>query len=152
VILIDAHPRQDWLLSAVEKRLREELAALQVEINEEKSRRVDLSRSESFGYLGFDFRRVAQPSWVLASKLHAKAQEAHCAVTETQGGIPPPPIATSRQGDPADQPGARRLGELLRGWKLQRVLQLHSRLDREEDTAPYDASSETKGLRLDEVE
>jgi len=58
VILIDAHPRQDWLLPAVEKRLREELATLQVEINEEKSRTVDLSRSESFGFLGFDFRRV----------------------------------------------------------------------------------------------
>jgi RNA-directed DNA polymerase len=58
VILIDAHPRQNWLLPAVENRLREELAALQVEINEEKSRTVDLSRSESFGFLGFDFRRV----------------------------------------------------------------------------------------------
>jgi RNA-directed DNA polymerase len=58
VILLDAHPRQDWLLQAVEKRLREELAALQVEINEEKSRTVDLSRGESFGFLGFDFRRV----------------------------------------------------------------------------------------------
>jgi RNA-directed DNA polymerase len=58
VILIDAHPRHDWLLPAVEKRLREELAALQVEINEEKSRIVDLGRGESFGFLGFDFRRV----------------------------------------------------------------------------------------------
>jgi RNA-directed DNA polymerase len=53
VILIDAYPRHDWLLPAVEKRLREELAALQVEINEEKSRIVDLSRGESFGFLGF---------------------------------------------------------------------------------------------------
>src|SRR6201981_2415949 len=58
VILIDAHPRHDWLLPAVQKRLREELAALQVEINEEKSRIVDLSRGESFGFLGFDFRRI----------------------------------------------------------------------------------------------
>jgi RNA-directed DNA polymerase len=58
VILIDAHPRHDWLLPAVEKRLREELAALQVEINEEKSRIADLSRGESFGFLGFDFRRI----------------------------------------------------------------------------------------------
>jgi hypothetical protein len=33
----------------VEKRLREELAELQVEINEEKSRIVDLCRGESFG-------------------------------------------------------------------------------------------------------
>ena len=58
VILIDAYKRHDWLMAAVEKRLREELAELQVEINEEKSRIVDLSRGESFGFLGFDFRQV----------------------------------------------------------------------------------------------
>jgi RNA-directed DNA polymerase len=58
VVLVDAQTRHDWLLRAVEKRLREELAKLHVEINEEKSRRVDLSRGESFGFLGFDFRRV----------------------------------------------------------------------------------------------
>ena len=58
VILVDSHPRQRWLRQAVEKRLREELAKLQVEVNEEKSRRVDLQRGESFGFLGFEFRRV----------------------------------------------------------------------------------------------
>jgi RNA-directed DNA polymerase len=58
VILIDAYPRHDWLMVAVEKRLREEFAELQVEINEEKSRNVDLGRGESFGFLGFDFRRM----------------------------------------------------------------------------------------------
>ena len=58
VILIDAYPRHDWLMVAVEKRLREEFAKLQVEINEEKSRNVDLGRGESFGFLGFDFRRI----------------------------------------------------------------------------------------------
>ena len=58
MILIDAYPRHDWLMAAVEKRLREELADLQVEINEEKSRIVDLGRSGSFGFLGFDFRRI----------------------------------------------------------------------------------------------
>jgi RNA-directed DNA polymerase len=58
VILINAPPRHDWLLKAVDKRLREELAKLQVQINEEKSRTVDLARGESFGFLGFDFRRV----------------------------------------------------------------------------------------------
>jgi RNA-directed DNA polymerase len=58
VMLVDAFPRHDWLLKAVEKRLREELAKLQVEINEEKSRIVDLAKGESFGFLGFDFRRI----------------------------------------------------------------------------------------------
>jgi RNA-directed DNA polymerase len=58
VILINAHPRNRWLLKAVDKRLREELAKLHIQINEEKSRTVDLARGESFGFLGFDFRRV----------------------------------------------------------------------------------------------
>lgn len=58
VVLIDAHPRHRWLLRAVDRRLREELAKLQVEVNEEKSRTVDLERGESFGFLGFEFRRI----------------------------------------------------------------------------------------------
>ena len=56
VILIDAHPLNDWLLGAVDKRLRQELAKLRVEINEEKSRVVDLRKDESFAFLGFEYR------------------------------------------------------------------------------------------------
>ena len=58
VVLIDARPRHSWLVKAVDKRLREELAKLQVEINEEKSQTVDLRKEESFAFLGFEFRRV----------------------------------------------------------------------------------------------
>jgi RNA-directed DNA polymerase len=58
VILIDSHPRHDWLVKAVGKRLREEVAKLQVEINEEKSRIVDLAKRGSFTFLGFEFRRI----------------------------------------------------------------------------------------------
>ena len=58
VILVDSHPRQQWLRGAVEQRLREELAKLQVEVNEEKSRKVDLQEGGSFGFLGFEFRRI----------------------------------------------------------------------------------------------
>jgi RNA-directed DNA polymerase len=58
VILVDANPRHAWLLTAVNRRLREELAKIQVELNEEKSRVADLAKGESFGFLGFQFRRV----------------------------------------------------------------------------------------------
>jgi RNA-directed DNA polymerase len=58
VILVDAYPQHDWLLKAIDKRLREELATLQVALNEEKSRLVDLAHGEHFSFLGFDFRRV----------------------------------------------------------------------------------------------
>jgi RNA-directed DNA polymerase len=65
VILVDAHPRHEWLLAAVTKRLREEIGKLRVEINEEKSRIVDLRKGESFGFLGFDFRlaRSLKGTW-----------------------------------------------------------------------------------------
>jgi RNA-directed DNA polymerase len=65
VILVDAYPQHDWLLKAVDKRLREELATLQVASNEEKSRIVDLAQGEHFSFLGFDFRRVRsrQGAW-----------------------------------------------------------------------------------------
>ena len=62
VVLLDPHPRQQWLRKAVEKRLREELAKLEVEVNEEKSQKVDLSKGESFGFLGFEFRRIRSRS------------------------------------------------------------------------------------------
>jgi RNA-directed DNA polymerase len=58
VILIHAHRWNDWVVRAVEKRLRVEFGKLQVEINEEKSRTVDLSNGERFSFLGFEYRRV----------------------------------------------------------------------------------------------
>ena len=58
VILIDAERRSDWLVTAINKRLREEFAKLRVEINEDKSRMVDLKKGESFTFLGFEYRRV----------------------------------------------------------------------------------------------
>ena len=45
-------------MGAVEKRLREEITKLRVEINEEKSRKVELSKGGSLGFLGFEYRRI----------------------------------------------------------------------------------------------
>ena len=45
VILIDAERRSDWLVKAINRRLREEFAKLRVEINEDKSRMVDLKNA-----------------------------------------------------------------------------------------------------------
>jgi RNA-directed DNA polymerase len=58
VILIDAERQSDWLVTAINKRLREEFAKLHVVINEDKSRMVDLKKGESFTFLGFRFRRI----------------------------------------------------------------------------------------------
>ena len=58
VVLVDSHVRHWWLRGRVEKRLREEYVKLDLEVNEDKSRRVDLAKGESFGFLGFLFRRI----------------------------------------------------------------------------------------------
>ena len=58
VILVYGCERHDWIVKAVNKRLREEFAKLQVQVNEEKTKQVDLRRDESFGFLGFEFRRI----------------------------------------------------------------------------------------------
>ena len=58
VVLVDSQYGPPGLLGQVNRRLREEFARLGVEVNEEKSRCVDLRNGESFGFLGFDFRRI----------------------------------------------------------------------------------------------
>src|SRR6201984_1127768 len=58
VILIDSHPQHVWLRKAGEHRLREELVTLKVEINDEKSKIVDLANGGSFTFLGFEYRRI----------------------------------------------------------------------------------------------
>jgi RNA-directed DNA polymerase len=58
VVLVDGHPRHQWLVEAIQKRLREEYRALGVAVNEEKSKVVDLTSSDSFTFLGYHFRQV----------------------------------------------------------------------------------------------
>ncbi len=88
----------------------------------------------------------------MACEVHAEAQETNGTAAETQGCVPPLSIPTRGAGDLSDQPGAARVGQLLRGRSFQRVLHLHSGLGGKEGPAPFDARSETHGLRLDAVE
>ena len=119
MILIDAHPRHDWLLPAVEKRLREELAALQVEVNEEKSRIVDLSRGDSFGFLGFDFRRIRSQRGEWRVKYTPKLKKRTALLRKLKG------VFRRYRSQPVDrviypdQSGAAWLGQLLRRGTFQ---------------------------------
>ena len=58
VVLVDGHPRKDRLFEQVRRRLWEELASLEVEVNEDKTRIVNLASGESFDFLGFRILRV----------------------------------------------------------------------------------------------
>lgn len=57
-VLVDGFSRWKWLFKAVRKRLMEEFAKIQIGINEEKTHFVDLTRGETFTFLGFVFRRT----------------------------------------------------------------------------------------------
>jgi RNA-directed DNA polymerase len=109
VILIDAHPRHDWLLPAVEKRLREELAALQVEINEEKSRIVDLGRGESFGFLGFDFRCIRSRRGVWRAHYTPKLKKRTALLRKLKG------VFRRHRSQPVDRV-IYLINPVLRGW------------------------------------
>ena len=56
VILVHGHPSEDRLFKTVQRRLKEELDKLQVQMNLEKTREVNLKNSGCFSFLGFDIR------------------------------------------------------------------------------------------------
>jgi len=56
VILVHGHPSEDRLFKTVQRWLKEELDKLQVQMNLEKTREVNLKESGCFSFLGFDIR------------------------------------------------------------------------------------------------
>jgi len=109
VVLVDAHPRQRWVRAAVEKRLREELAKLQVEVNEEKSRQVNLAQGESVGFLGFEFRRIRsrRARWMALRTPRVKKRKALLQTLKQ--------VFRSHRSRPIAEVIAR-INPILRGW------------------------------------
>jgi RNA-directed DNA polymerase len=118
VVLINAHQRHDWLIGAVTKRLREEFAKLQVEINDERSRIVDLERGRELRLSGIRLPLHPQSTRSDAAAVHAQAQKAKGASAGAQRGFSPTPVTTGWKGNTPYQSEAPRLGELLRGGAL----------------------------------
>lgn len=109
VILVEGHPRHDRLFGQVTRRLRQELDRLRVEINEEKSRIVDLRAGESFGFLGFELRGLRTKAGRYASLATPKIKKR----TELLGRLK---VAFRRH---RSQPVGRVIEEInpmLRGW------------------------------------
>jgi RNA-directed DNA polymerase len=53
------HTKRGWAERALQ-RLREQFALIGVELNQEKTKMVNLLKGEAFGFLGFDLRRVSK--------------------------------------------------------------------------------------------
>ena len=76
VVLIDEHSKWNWLVSAVNKRLQGEFTKLGVEINQDKTKIVNLEKGENFSFLGFDFhkRKNWKGKWIVSYNPKSKAK------------------------------------------------------------------------------
>ncbi len=76
LVLVSGHHSKRWMVGWVQERLRNHLASLEVQVNEEKTQVVDTLQGEAFSFLGFDFRRVrnrrGQPYILLTPRKKAR--------------------------------------------------------------------------------
>jgi hypothetical protein len=131
------------MIGAVTKRLREEFGKLQVEINDQRSRAVDLERSESFGFLGFDFRYLRSLRQAMRPHYTPKLKKRTTLMREVKEAFRRHQVATDWKGDKPNQSNAAGVGELLRGRALRCVLRLQQRLG--EGQAPFGGRLENNG-------
>jgi len=102
------HTKQGWTQRALQ-RLKEYIEPLQVSLNTEKTKIVDTLKGESFGFLGFDFRRVLnrkhQPYVLMTPKKKArKGIKAKIREIIKGGGAAPAQVIISK------------INQVLRGW------------------------------------
>jgi len=108
-VLVDWHPRHDRLFAKVVRRLKEELEKLCVEINEDKSRIVDLAKGERFGFLGFDFMRVRSRKGVWMPLVLPQMKKRTALLRKLKG------ILGSSNSQPT-RDVIKRINPILQGW------------------------------------
>jgi RNA-directed DNA polymerase len=102
VITVDGHhSKRGWAERALQ-RLQEQLAPLGVELNQEKTKVVDMLKGEAFGFLGFELRRVRKSRKggyfirMTPKKKARKAVKAKICKTIRRGGSTPAKMLISQ--------------------------------------------------------
>jgi len=109
VVLIDGFRKWEWLLKAAYKRLAEEFEKLGVQMNQEKTRIVDLSRDETFSFLGFDYRRVKTRRGVWGVRVTPRMKARTALLRELKD------VFRRHQSQPVDRV-IYLINPILRGW------------------------------------
>jgi RNA-directed DNA polymerase len=109
VITVDGHQRKRGWAERALQRLQEQLAPLGVELNQEKTKVVDMLKGEAFGFLGFDLRRVRKSKGgyfirMTPKKKARKAVKAKIRETIRRGGSTPAKMLVSQ------------INAILTGW------------------------------------
>ena len=109
VVLVDGFRKWEWLLKAAYKRLVEEFEKLDVQMNQEKTRIVDLSRDEAFSFLGFDYRRVKTSRGVWGVRVTPRMKARTALLQELKD------VFRRHQSQPVDRV-IYLINPILRGW------------------------------------
>jgi RNA-directed DNA polymerase len=109
VVLVDGFGKWEWLVKAAYKRLVEEFEKLDVQMNQEKTRIVDLSRDETFSFLGFDYRRVKTRRGVWGVRVTPRMRARTALLRELKE------VFRRHQSQPVDRV-IYLINPILRGW------------------------------------
>ncbi len=110
VILVDGFRKHAKLAKTVEIRLREELAKLDLTVNEDKSKITDLTNQDnSFTFLGFEFRQMKTTNGKDGARLTPKKK----AVTNLRAKLKE--IFKAKRGRPIEEI-VTEINPILRGW------------------------------------
>jgi len=109
VVLVDGFKKWEWLLKAAYKRLVGEFEKLDVQINQEKTRIVDLSRDDTFSFLGFDYRRVKTRRGVWGVRVTPRMKARTALLRELKD------VFRRHQSQPVDRV-IYLINPILRGW------------------------------------
>ena len=109
VILVDGFRKWEWLLKAAYRRLVEEFEKLDVQMNQEKTRIVDLARDETFSFLGFDYRRVKTRRGVWGVRVTPRMKARTALLRELKE------VFRCHQSQPVDRV-IYLINPILRGW------------------------------------
>ena len=109
VILVDGFRKWEWLLKAAYKRLVQEFEKLDVQMNQEKTRTVDLIKDEIFSFLGFDYRRVRTRRGVWGVRITPRTEKRTALLRELKD------VFRCHRSQPVDRV-IYLINPILRGW------------------------------------
>ena len=109
VILVDGFRKWEWLLKAAYKRLVEEFEKLDVQMNQEKTRIVDLTQDETFSFLGFDYRRIRTRRGVWGARVTPRMKSRTTLLRKLKD------VFRRHQSQPVDRV-IYLINPILRGW------------------------------------
>lgn len=109
IICVDEFMKWDWLYNGIKRRIYEELEKIEIPVNTEKSKEVDVTKKESFDFLGFTYRRVVTKRKKIGVKYSPKMEKRRDLIQKLKKEM------RSCRSQPASRMISK-INPILRGW------------------------------------